>query len=414
MAVLAAAQLLDELMGRNRNTNPNEKTQKLNWEDPQYCKYYMVKFCPHDLFVNTRADLGSCPRIHDDEVKQLYMKAEISYKKTYYQDEFLRFCQNMIGDVERKIQKGKQRLELMNTKSESGVISGPQSERNQEQIKLLTEKIAKLVEEAEQAGIRGDVDQAQGLMKLCDQLKDEKEQLQKQNENSHWTVTAELAAAQEKQMEVCTVCGAFLIVGDAQQRIDDHLMGKQHVGYLRLREAFDEITEEREKHRIEKEKRRNEERDRARGAYGKDRERDRDRDRDRDRERDRDRDRRSSRSDKDQKEPREKEPREKEPREKEPRERERNDKDRGDKDRGDRDHAERDKERERDRGEREKDKDRNNRSHRPSRDEKRSSRSRESRDTEKKHRNDRDKAGGGRERSRDREGRRRRSRSRGR
>lgn len=48
--------------------------------------------------------------------------------------------------------------------------------------------------------------------------------------SSHWSTTAELAAAQEKQMEVCEVCGAFLIVGDAQQRIDDHLMGKQHVG----------------------------------------------------------------------------------------------------------------------------------------------------------------------------------------
>lgn len=47
---------------------------------------------------------------------------------------------------------------------------------------------------------------------------------------SHWSMTAELAAAQEKQMEVCTICGAFLIVGDAQQRIDDHLMGKQHLG----------------------------------------------------------------------------------------------------------------------------------------------------------------------------------------
>lgn len=46
----------------------------------------------------------------------------------------------------------------------------------------------------------------------------------------HWSATAELAAAQEKQMEVCEVCGAFLIVGDAQQRIEDHLMGKQHVG----------------------------------------------------------------------------------------------------------------------------------------------------------------------------------------
>lgn len=42
-------------------------------------------------------------------------------------------------------------------------------------------------------------------------------------------------------MEVCDVCGAFLIVGDAQQRIDDHLMGKQHVGYARLKTALQEI-----------------------------------------------------------------------------------------------------------------------------------------------------------------------------
>ncbi len=34
MAVLAAAQLLDELMGRNRNIAPNEKAKELNWEDP--------------------------------------------------------------------------------------------------------------------------------------------------------------------------------------------------------------------------------------------------------------------------------------------------------------------------------------------------------------------------------------------
>lgn len=43
-------------------------------------------------------------------------------------------------------------------------------------------------------------------------------------------------------MEVCQVCGAFLIVGDAQQRIDDHLMGKQHVGFARLKAALEEIT----------------------------------------------------------------------------------------------------------------------------------------------------------------------------
>jgi len=45
----------------------------------------------------------------------------------------------------------------------------------------------------------------------------------------------------EKQMEVCKVCGAFLIVGDAPARLDDHMQGKQHVGYQRLRNAVDDI-----------------------------------------------------------------------------------------------------------------------------------------------------------------------------
>lgn len=65
----------------------------------------MVKFCPHDLFVNTRADLGACQRIHDDEVKKLFEKSEPCYKKSYYQEEFLRFCQNMINDVESEFKK---------------------------------------------------------------------------------------------------------------------------------------------------------------------------------------------------------------------------------------------------------------------------------------------------------------------
>lgn len=39
----------------------------------------------------------------------------------------------------------------------------------------------------------------------------------------------------EKTMEVCQVCGVLLVVGDVQQRIDEYLMGKQYVGYVRIR-----------------------------------------------------------------------------------------------------------------------------------------------------------------------------------
>uniref|UniRef100_A0A0A9YKK2 Luc7-like protein 3 n=1 Tax=Lygus hesperus TaxID=30085 RepID=A0A0A9YKK2_LYGHE len=299
MAVQAAAALLDELMGRYRNLAPNDKTKDLNWEDPEFCKYYMVKFCPHDLFVNTRADLGACPKVHDDEVKDLFEKSTSS-KKQAYEDEFIRFAQSMLNEVERKIVKGKQRLALMSKSEPPSTLSAAQTQRNDERIKLLLEKINKLVNEAEAAGIEGNVEQAQGLMKLCDQLKDERETLQKQNENSAWSQTAELAAAQEKQMEVCEVCGAFLIVGDAQSRIDDHLQGKQHVGYQRLRTSLEEIMAARAKEREEKEKRREEERRERTKARDKDKDiarkkrdddRDKDNNRDKDRERDRDRDR---------------------------------------------------------------------------------------------------------------------------
>ena len=61
-----------------------------------------------------------------------------------------------------------------------------QTQRNTEQINLLSEKINNLVNEAEQMGTQGNVEQAQGLMKLCDKLKEEREQLRKQNDNSHW------------------------------------------------------------------------------------------------------------------------------------------------------------------------------------------------------------------------------------
>lgn len=44
----------------------------------------------------------------------------------------------------------------------------------------------------------------------------------------------------EKTMEVCNVCGALLVVGDIQQRIDEHIMGKQHSGYARIRTYVEE------------------------------------------------------------------------------------------------------------------------------------------------------------------------------
>ncbi|EDS26517.1 conserved hypothetical protein [Culex quinquefasciatus] len=239
------------------------KGKALNWEDEEFCTFFMVKFCPHDLFVNTRADLGQCGKLHDEEAKRLFEQSKPTRKKIQYEDDFLRFCSNMINEVDRKIMKGKQRLLLMNSKLEGRPVS-----KQQEQVNTMTEKINKLLREAEEAGIRGDVDQAQSLMQMSDQLKEEKDELVKQAETNGWSVTAEIAAAQEKQMEVCEVCGAFLIVGDAQQRIDDHLTGKQHLGYSKLRQAVEEMEAKRHSPVKVEERRRDDDRKDRNGTTG--------------------------------------------------------------------------------------------------------------------------------------------------
>lgn len=208
------------------------------------------------MFVNTKADLGQCSKIHDEEVKSLYEESPRNSRKIDVENEFIRFISNMVNEVDRKIAKGKQRLDLMNSKLDSRPLS-----KQAEQMKSVNDKISKLVKEAEEAGTRGDVDQAQQLMTLCEKLKEDKETLIKQYESCGLTVSDN----QEKQMEVCETCGAFLIVGDAQSRIDDHLMGKQHIGYARLRKALEDHKKNIEKYddgRKSKKKSRSRDRDR--------------------------------------------------------------------------------------------------------------------------------------------------------
>ena len=52
-------------------------------------------------------------------------------------------------------------------------------------------------------GTQGNVEQAQGLMKLCDQLKEEREQLRKQNDNSHWQLVNVLRNVKDCTYSYC-------------------------------------------------------------------------------------------------------------------------------------------------------------------------------------------------------------------
>lgn len=270
--MISAAQLLDELMGRDRNLAPDEKRSNVRWDHESVCKYYLCGFCPAELFTNTRSDLGPCEKIHDENLRKQYEKSS-RFMKVGYERDFLRYLQSLLAEVERRIRRGHARLALSQNQQSSGA-AGPTG-KNEEKIQVLTDKIDVLLQQIEELGSEGKVEEAQGMMKLVEQLKEERELLRST------TSTIESFAAQEKQMEVCEVCGAFLIVGDAQSRVDDHLMGKQHMGYAKIKATVEELKEKLRKRteepdrdeRLKKEKQEREEREKEREREREERER---------------------------------------------------------------------------------------------------------------------------------------------
>ncbi|KAK7823219.1 hypothetical protein U0070_027426 [Myodes glareolus] len=280
--MISAAQLLDELMGRDRNLAPDEKRSNVRWD--------------HESFLGRiRSSLeseGPCEKIHDENLRKQYEKSS-RFMKVGYERDFLRYLQSLLAEVERRIRRGHARLALSQNQQSSGA-AGPTG-KNEEKIQVLTDKIDVLLQQIEELGSEGKVEEAQGMMKLVEQLKEERELLRST------TSTIESFAAQEKQMEVCEVCGAFLIVGDAQSRVDDHLMGKQHMGYAKIKATVEELKEKLRKRteepdrdeRLKKEKQEREEREKEREREREERERKRRREEEeREKERARDRERR--------------------------------------------------------------------------------------------------------------------------
>uniref|UniRef100_A0A8C5L6M9 Luc7-like protein 3 pseudogene n=1 Tax=Jaculus jaculus TaxID=51337 RepID=A0A8C5L6M9_JACJA len=274
------ALLLDELMGRDRNLTPDEKRSNVRWDHESICRYYLCGFCPAELFTNTCSDLGPCEKIHDENLRKQYEKSS----------HFLRYLQSLLAEVERRIRRGHACLALSQNQQSSGAA---------EKIQVLTDKIDVLLQQIEELGSEGKVEEAQGMMKLVEQLKEERELLRST------TLTIESFAAQEKQMEVWEVCGAFLTVGDAQSQVDDLLKGKQHMGYAKIKATIEELKEKLRKRteepdrdgRLKKEKQEREEREREREREERERKRRREEEeREKERAHDRERRKRSSQS----------------------------------------------------------------------------------------------------------------------
>jgi len=217
--------LLDELMGKDRNARSAERVNhEVHFSDPDICKFYICGFCPNELFTNTKSDLGPCSKLHDDNCKQMFQESPKKNQYSYEKD-FIRFLERLIDDLDRRIKRGHDRLDVQDDKAEI-----PLTAESAEKVKIISEKIQNLLSQIEDLGEEGKVDESQQLMKVVDKLKEEKEHIIQSNDNRP-------LSANEKRMKVCETCGAFLVVGDTEKRMMSHLDGKQHQGFALIRKT---------------------------------------------------------------------------------------------------------------------------------------------------------------------------------
>ncbi|KAK9476171.1 hypothetical protein V1514DRAFT_337644 [Lipomyces japonicus] len=225
--------LLEQLMGADALAGKVSKRQELSLNDARVCKSYLVGTCPHDLFTNTKQDLGLCPKIHSEGMKAEYQREKEKGRDfTNFEIDYLRDVEKYILDCSRRIDAAQRRLER--TPDEIAQTSSLLKD-----IDELNEGINASVAEIEILGEYGIIDRA---LKEFHAIK-VKIHNRQQKEKELRIINDNMGLSGHQKLQVCDVCGAYLSRLDNDRRLADHFAGKMHLGYVQMRATYKELSE---------------------------------------------------------------------------------------------------------------------------------------------------------------------------
>ncbi|GAW82560.1 hypothetical protein, conserved [Plasmodium gonderi] len=216
--------LLDSLMGKDRNETDSRK--KHTFKDDNVCKYYLIDFCPHDLFPNTKSDIGRCENLHSEVLKEKFAKDEnYKYYLAKYQQKFMKTLEKIIEVANMKIKRSKEKLKHMSENSKNNVD-------NKEKIESINSHISDLIKQEEDSKKKGDLVKATSFNSQIVTLQAEIKRLNEESDKPA-----------EPNLMVCEICGAMKSAGDMIQRFENHVNGKQHLGFEKIRNALSKLKE---------------------------------------------------------------------------------------------------------------------------------------------------------------------------
>lgn len=217
--------LLDQLLGEDRN-GVSDATARKHYSDPEFCRAFLCGLCPHEMFLNTKNDLGDCPKRHNESKRREYEAAVASGNEVGFDADLYWTLRRIVDECNKRVQRGQQRL---------FETQGPEDE---DAISL---QIKDMMKQVEALGEAGDVDGSMALLEQVQAIKeqkmrDEKARLQADMPDGMITV---------QRLRVCDACASFLSLYDNEKRLADHYSGKLHQSFVIIRRKIDQLEKDR-------------------------------------------------------------------------------------------------------------------------------------------------------------------------
>lgn len=237
--------LLQQLMGSDSLDLRQPKRREVDFLDPKICKGFLLGNCISEIFANTKQDSGSCPKIHDEQARLEY-RAQVNRGKEFPEidQEYERQVERYVQDCNRRVEAANQRLEK--TPEDIAKINAATKE-----LEDINTRLAWGLQEVELLGGVGEITRAGYELNKLDELWKEQES----KEREIRTLSEQGGFAAHQKLQVCQTCGAFLSRLDTDKRLAEHFLGKLHMGYVRIREIYEEINQKKQDARMKREKR---------------------------------------------------------------------------------------------------------------------------------------------------------------
>lgn len=232
--------LLENLMGADALDPRAPRRQSVNLYNSRICRSFLAGTCPHDLFVGTKQDLGPCPKQHLENYKMEYQSLKNRGK------DFPEFDIDYERDLERYVSDCNRRIDTANRRLERTPEDIAKMNETTRELEALDASLALALEELELLGESGEITKA---VEFHEVTVEPLRQSRAAKERELRFLSDQSGFSGHQKLQVCTQCGAYLSRLDNDRRLADHFIGKMHLGYRLMRQAYKEIKEKNEKRR---------------------------------------------------------------------------------------------------------------------------------------------------------------------